>query len=152
MTPDLTKKIKALKDPKPIWLAVGTQLVSLTRRSFRDPSLRPAPWKAKRDGTPSNLIFKGLLMSSIRITNVTRNGVSIGSDRQYAAIHQLGGVIRAKGKALVFKIGGRTIFAKQVTIHARPFFPFQPNGDLASGAVEPVREIIDVACRKALDI
>ncbi len=153
MTPDLAKKLKAVKDPEPIWRAVGTQLVSLTKRAFRDSSLRQTAWPAKRSGDPSNLIFKGVLLSSIRITALDAKSVTIGTDRKYAAIHQLGGVIRPKkGKALVFTIGGRTIFAKKVTIPARPFFPFTPDGALAPVAQGPFADIFAKATAKALGI
>lgn len=153
LTPDLRKKIRAVQDPTPIWRAVGTQLVSYTRRSFRDSSLRISTWAPRKSGQPSNLIFKGVLISSIRITAVNKSGVTTGSDRKYAAIHQLGGVIQAKpGKPLVFKIGGKTIFAKKVTMPARPYFPFLPDGSLAPKAQGPVREIIDLAAQKALNI
>src|SRR5690242_13964038 len=91
LTPDLRKKIKTLQDPTPNWRAVGTQLVGYTRRSFRNPSLRIATWAPKKSGEPSNLIWKGMLMSSIGIKGLDKKGVEIGSDRKYAAIHQLGG-------------------------------------------------------------
>lgn len=153
LTPDLKKKIRALKDPTPVLRAIGTQLVSLTKRSFRDPSLRIAPWKPKASGAASNLIAKGMLLSSIRITGLTKTTVTIGTDRRYAAIHQLGGVIRAKpGKSLVFKIGERTIFASKVTIPARPFFPFLPTGELAPKAIDPVRNVATLAANKQLGV
>jgi phage gpG-like protein len=151
ITPDLTRKIRVLSDPTRLWVAVGTALVSYTKRSFRDASLRQSTWPAKSDGTASNLIRKGTLLSSIRIVKADKSSVTIGSDRPYAAIQQLGGVIRAKGnKPLVFQIGGKTIFAKKVTIPARPFFPFTPDGQLAANAVEPVREIIEKVVGAAL--
>jgi phage gpG-like protein len=153
LTPDLRKKLKAVENPTPILRAMGTQLVSITKRAFRDPSLRSAAWPAKRSGSPSNLIYKGVLISSIRITALDARNVTVGSDRKYAAIHQMGGTIKAKpGKSLVFTIGGKTIFAKEVKIPARPFFPFLPSGDLAPVAVEPVREAMLLAANQALGI
>ena len=83
--------------------------------------------------------------------SVDTRSVTIGSDRVYAAIQQLGGVIKAKGKKpLVFTIGGRTLFARQVKIPARPFFPFTPDGQLAAKAVEPIREALQLAYDKAM--
>jgi phage gpG-like protein len=134
------------RNPTPILRAIGTELISLTKRSFRDSSLRSIAWPAKSDGSTATLIRKGLLLSSIRITALSADGVTIGSDRVYAAIHQLGGVIvPTKAKSLVFTIGGKTIFAKKVTIPARPYFPFLPNGQLAPLAAEPVRKIGEAA-------
>ena len=47
---------------------------------------------------------------------------SLGSSVKYARIHELGGVIRAKGKGwLSFRIGKHFIKVKQVTIPARPY-------------------------------
>lgn len=133
---------------------MGTQLVSYTKRSFRDASLRIAPWQPKSDGSARTLIKKGVLISSIRLTKVDKRGVQLGSDRIYAAIQQLGGVIRAKSpkKPLVFKIGGKTIYAQKVTIPASPFLPFLPDGSLAPKAVEPVKEIVLLAANKALGV
>jgi phage gpG-like protein len=163
ITPDIRKKLKGMKDLGPILRAMGTQIVSLTKRAFRDPSLRAAPWKNKKkwdpieerlvEGGPSNLIAKGMLMSSIRITSLSKSNVTIGTDRKYGAIHQLGGVIRPKkAKALVFTIGGVTIRAGKVTMPARPYFPFLPNGSLAPVAVGPVGETLAAASAKALGV
>lgn len=48
--------------------------------------------------------------------------IAIGTDVAYAAIHEFGGVITPKqAKVLAFEIGGELIFAKRVTILARPY-------------------------------
>ena len=45
-----------------------------------------------------------------------------GTNRVYARIHQLGGVVRPRRRrALRFEQGGRPIFARRVTIPARPY-------------------------------
>lgn len=124
ISPALAKLAKGIANKKPILEAMGTQLESLTKRAFNEPGLRPIPWKAKRDGSPATLRKNQLLVRSIRIVDLTNDHVTVGTDRRYAAIHQVGGVIRPKGRALVFRIGGKTIFAKKVTIPPRPFFPF----------------------------
>lgn len=163
ITPDIRKKLKGMKDLGPILRAMGTQLVSLTKRAFRDPSLRQTAWRNKKkydpieqrlvEGGPSNLILKGMLMSSIRITSLSKSNVTIGTDRKYGAIHQLGGVIRPKkAAALTFTIGGHTIRTGKVTMPARPYFPFLPNGSLAPVAVGPVRETLAAASAKALGV
>ncbi len=152
ITPDLRRKLGRVSNAQPILRAAGTELVSITKRSFRDPSLRPRAWPAKSTGEQSNLIQKGMLVSSIRITALDAKSVTVGSDRKYAAIHQLGGVIKAKGKALVFTIGGKKIFAKQVKIPPRPFFPFTPAGELTPGAAKKVGLVIKKATDRALEI
>jgi phage gpG-like protein len=47
---------------------------------------------------------------------------TIGTDVVYARIQELGGTIRPKhGRWLVFEIDGEIIFARSVTIPARPY-------------------------------
>jgi len=135
ISPGLMRLARQVGDKKPILEAMGLQLVSLTKRAFSDASLRPSAWPARQSGTNSLLRKSGALWQSIRITALTANSVTVGSDRLYAAIHQLGGKIEAKpGKRLAFQIGGRKIFVKSVNIPARPFFPFKPNGEMIPAA------------------
>lgn len=48
--------------------------------------------------------------------------VAIGNDIVYGAIHQFGGVIKAKNApALIFSLGGRKVQVKSVSIPARPY-------------------------------
>lgn len=80
------------------------------------------PWTPTRRGVS---ILKGSppqLMSSIA-RDVSRDQVAVGTNKIYAAIHQDGGVIHPKsGDFLVFQgAGGETVFAREVTIPARPF-------------------------------
>lgn len=128
----------------PRWLrAAGTEVVSIAKRAFRNPELRGSGWASMRSGEPSNLIKKGMLVSSVRITQIDSKNVSVGSDRKYAAIHQLGGTIRPKQKkVLVFQIGGRTIFAKRVRIPPRPYLPFDAAGKMLAWAEKRVRAVI----------
>ena len=50
------------------------------------------------------------------------NRAEIGTGFVGARIHQFGGVITPKnGQALHFNMGGKSVFAKKVTIPARPF-------------------------------
>lgn len=176
ITPYIRKTLKTLERPEPILRAMGTEIVSITKRAFTDTSLRQTLWPDRagnisREGITKEgvthfhqrnaatgrmehnlLMRKGTLRSSIRITSVTARNVTVGSDRKYAAIQQFGGTITAKGKALVFVIGGKTIFAKSVTIPARPFFPFTSDGKLAAVAIDPIREVLTLASARALGI
>jgi phage gpG-like protein len=141
ITPSLARLAAGVKNKKPILEAMGTQLESLTKRAFNEPSLRPIAWKNKWDGSPATLRKNQLLVRSIRVTALTNDSVTVASDRIYAAIQQLGGTIRPKnGKALVFMLGGRKIFAKQVTLPPRPFFPFI-NGRMTPGAQDKIRRV-----------
>ena len=80
------------------------------------------PWEPTRRGVS---ILKGSppqLMSSIT-RRVSRDKVEVGTNKIYAAIHQFGGTIRPKsGEFLVFRgADGETVFAREVTIPARPY-------------------------------
>lgn len=114
--------------------AVGEVVVQLAKRAFNDAGLRAAPWAPKADGSPATLRKNQVLARSPRVVRAGPQEVIVGSDRKYAAIHQLGGrtgprTIRARGRALKFQIGGRTIYRKSVKhpgakVPARPYFPF----------------------------
>ena len=56
-----------------------------------------------------------------------------GTGWKIAPVHQYGATIRAKGKALVFTLGKKKVFARKVTIPARQFV-----GVSAANAVELV--------------
>ena len=58
--------------------------------------------------------------------STTGDNVVLGTNVEYAAIHNYGGTIVPKnGKVLAFPgLGGVTIFAKKVVIPARPFMGF----------------------------
>ena len=91
LSPALRRRASAIRDRKPILEAMGLVFVSLTKRAFTTPSLRPLPWPDKRDGSPATLRRSGALWQSIRITSLTNDSVTVGSDRRYAAVHQFGG-------------------------------------------------------------
>jgi phage gpG-like protein len=129
---------------QPILEAVGLQVVSFTQRTFRDESLRAAPWPNKRDGSPSNLIKSGTLRRSIRITNIGGTSVTVGSDRVYAAIHQLGGTIQGR-PYLRFKTPTGFVTVRKVTMPARPFFPITKSGTLTSAAQAKVAATMEKA-------
>lgn len=151
--PDLRRLYKNAANKKSLHSAIGLALTSLAKRSFNDATKRPKAWPAKTDGTPARLRKSGTLAKSIRMVSVSARGVTLGSDRRYAAIHQLGGrtkpfTIRPKNKAaLKFSIGGRVIFAKKVKhpgskIPARPYLPFDKNGRPTPLAQKSIREIV----------
>jgi phage gpG-like protein len=146
ISPALARLIVQVKDRRPVLEAMGTQLVTITKKAFNDASLRAATWPPKRDGSAATLKKTGALWQSIRITEITATSVTVGSDRKYAAIHQLGGEITPKAaKALRFFSGGRWWTVKKVTMPARPFFPF------LGGQMTPLaaKKIEDVATAKA---
>lgn len=148
LTPDLHVLYRNASNKPALHAAIGQGLVSLGKRAFNDSSLRPATWKAKSDGTPSRLRDTGTLAKSPRVTEVSARGVTVGSDRKYAAIHQLGGktpahVIRPKNKqALKTPFG---LFKKVnhpgSKIPARPYLPFYSNGRPTPQAVRMINSV-----------
>jgi phage gpG-like protein len=80
----------------------------------------------KSFGKPGNLkVRSGHLRRSIRsnVRDRYREIVAeLNTDVKYGAIHEYGGVIKAKhAPYLKFTVGGRWVQVKQVTIPARPF-------------------------------
>lgn len=151
LTPAAQKALKGAKNKQPILRAAGTQILSIAKRSFREPGQRQSPWRPKRDGKPSNLILHGVLSKSIRIVSLTASAVEVGSDRKYAAIHQLGGVIRPDAKkALRFFSGGKWWTVKKVVMPARPFLPFDKDGKLVAFAAVKVSATIERAAAQQI--
>lgn len=98
---------------------------SATRERFdaAGPGPDGVPWPPRRDATNPKPLLSGLgtLADSIS-TSASARTARWGSNRIYARIHQLGGTIRPRRRrALRFRIGRRMVFARHVTIPARPF-------------------------------
>lgn len=152
LSPDFQRRLAAVTDRRKIHNAIGLTLVSLTKRAFNQPDLRAAVWPAKHDGSKATLRKSGTLAKSIRVLTSSSSFVAIGTDRKYAAIHQLGGttkphVIRPKnGKALKTPFG---IFAKVnhpgSKVPARPYFPFYKTGQPTPRAMRDIINTIDAA-------
>jgi phage gpG-like protein len=150
ISPALARLIVQVKDRRPVLEAMGTQLVTITKKAFNDASLRAATWPPKRDGSAATLKKTGALWQSIRITEITATSVTVGSDRKYAAIHQLGGEITPKAaKALRFFSGGRWWTVKKVTMPARPFFPFL-GGQMTALAAKKVEDIATAKAKRLI--
>lgn len=67
-----------------------------------------------------------------------------GSNRIYAAIHQMGGKIRAKSaSALKFFIGNRFVQVKEVTMPARPYLGISSEDETEINAI--VRDYVEGA-------
>ena len=116
-------------DPRPALAEAGAALVTRIQLGFRD-SQTPwgTPWAALelRDGKP--LRDTGRLGNSITYRVIGKTGFEVGTTIPYAPTHQYGATIRPKkGPRLVFRPRGfkHPIFARQVTIPARPFLPIR---------------------------
>lgn len=127
-------KIKAMQaaaaDMTPLHARIGAALVSQVQLGFKaGQSPYAQAWKPLklRQGQP--LRDTGRLRNSIT-SLPDQSGVTVGTNLIYAAVHQFGATIKPKkpGGRLVFEGPNGTIFAKQVTIPARPFMPLTPDG------------------------
>lgn len=77
--------------------------------------------------------------------------VELGTNVRYAAIHQFGGVVRAKRGYLTFRIGNRWARKKQVTIPARPYMPPLPGGELNPEDAAEVAAVLNGHLSRAFD-
>ena len=143
ITPAVRALIKKLDGSgrQKVMEVIGMAMRNWAMEAFTNPAMRPTPWAAKRDGTASTLQGKSpVLRRSLRV-EATASEVTIGTDRAYALIHQLGGVIEAKaGGALRFQAGGKWFTAKKVTMPARPYLPVMPGGAMMPAAAEEAME------------
>lgn len=96
------------------------QLQTRRRISTEKESPEGEAWKPNRKGSDI-LKNTGRLHESIDYI-AQGDQVEIGTPLIYARIHQDGGTIVPKNsKALAFAVGNATVFAKSVTIPARPY-------------------------------
>lgn len=131
----------------PILKAIGDRIVEQTKRRFEDGGPAPdgTPWKDPKTPNPKRvrtLTVSGHLRDSIRSQMMGRNAVMVGTDKEYAAIHQMGGrtaasvILPRRKKALKTPYG---LFKKVnhpgSVIPARPFLGV---------SAENSREILDM--------
>lgn len=100
LPPALARAASKIKDKRPILEAMGLQLVSITTRSFNDPTQRAAPWAPLSASTLAQKLKAGkssailkrdvILARSFRVTALTNAAVTVGSDRPYAPFQQFG--------------------------------------------------------------
>lgn len=136
LSPELLRRLRAAQNPRRALQAAGQYIAGRTTRAFNYPALRQASWRALKPATIKAKMRKnrspGILKAtdpglfhSIRITSLTSNSVTIGTDRFYAKFHQLG----------------------TKHIPARPFFPFTRDGRLVPDA----KSRVEAAMRRALE-
>lgn len=133
----IARVVDRLENLEPVFTQVGEYALVKVDDAFRtetDPygnSFKPLnpeyrEYKlVKLKGIDKTLQLKGNLRSRF-IYVVSDDGVEVGTNVIYAAVHQFGATIKPKGgKALVFKVGNppRVVKAQSVTIPARPVLP-----------------------------
>lgn len=110
-------------DENELLTMIGSQGESQTRNRITNEKTAPdgTPWKPNLEGT-SILMRSGENLLGTVAYIVGNGSVEWGAFWEYAHVHQYGAVIRPKdADKLVFRLKGKTVFAKQVVIPARPF-------------------------------
>lgn len=150
---DLRDKYRAINNKAGIHSAISLGLASIAKRAFTDPSLRPTPWPARRDGSAATLRLSGTLAKSIRSSSSSEYAM-VTSDRLYAAIHQLGGrtaphTIRPRNKKALKTPYGlfKTVNHPGSVIPARPFLPFYRDGKPTKKAIELINQVLKKTLR-----
>jgi len=121
----LSRLARATERPEPVLRGIGEYLRNSTSDRFKtqtDPDDRPwqplsEDYQARKESNADKILTLGGYLRKI-VFQVEGDTVLVGSNMEYAAIHQFGGTIKPKkGKALAF--GGRVVAS--VTIPARPY-------------------------------
>ncbi|WP_374653118.1 phage virion morphogenesis protein [Dongia sp.] len=121
-------------DLTPLLDNIGASLVTSTQMRFEreqgpDGQAWPPSIRALIEGGKTLRDHNQLYGSITHVASA--NGVEVGSNVLYAAVHQFGATIEAKNaKTLKFKVGGRYVSKERVTIPARPFLGID-DGDRA---------------------
>jgi phage gpG-like protein len=137
-TAGIRKLIRQMEDPRPALRIVGAVLVDSIEENFKEGG-RP-PWKkskrAEREGGQTLVKTRNLensLTDSSKSTKIEGGTLYVGTNVEYAAIHNFGGKIKAhtikakRAKCLSFMLGnGDWVHAKsvnipEITMPARPF-------------------------------
>lgn len=134
-TSDFDRKFKALReradDITPMLRDAGEILINNTQDRIKSgvditgkkfAPLADLTISLKRKNKDKVLVESGDLYRELTY-QLVKGGLEFGSDRKYAALHQYGGTIKPKSKKILAFKG---VFAKQVTIPARPFIGLTP--------------------------
>lgn len=122
----MSKAAQKLGNKQELLESVGEALVSGTLKRFdaeEDPEGNKwKPSRRAREEGGKTLSDTAILRRSVEYATAG-DKVMVGSNLPYALIHQKGGIIKPKtAKRLVFKgSGGKKVFAKEVSIPARPY-------------------------------
>ena len=128
---EVLKKLAAVSDRnarKKIMDDFGSYLVAEIQNRFEtetdpDGQAWEQSTRAREEGGQT-LSHSNILRQSMTYEH-SASRLEVGSAMIYARIHQEGGEIKPKNASkLVFRIGGRLIFADSVTIPARPYLGF----------------------------
>lgn len=117
----------ALTNARPLYDHIGAAMVAATQQRFLDeagPDGSPWPMSLRAAMEGGKTLTDTAFLRNSQTHEASDTGVAFGTNAIYGAIHQLGGVIRAKTpKGLRFRSGrnGGWTTKQEVTIPARPF-------------------------------
>ncbi len=128
----LSKLIAAIGNPEPALRNIGEHLRQTTIDRFETETAPDGtPWTPLDPRYAATKKGRGILKESGELQReivyqIAGSGASaellVGTNRPHAWVHQAGATIRPKnGAALIFMLGAQKVFAKSVTIPARPF-------------------------------
>lgn len=124
---ELGAALKRVENPRGLFDQLGAALVSSTQHRFEtetDPAGNPWPESLRKQLVGGRtLTMTAALVQSIT-HEATDSSVAVGTNVIYAAIHQMGGTIKAKTpQGLRFRGAGNSGWVRkdEVTIPARPF-------------------------------
>jgi phage gpG-like protein len=144
ISPRIAKLAGIARHPEPVLRAMGNVFKSITEGNFNSSGadMRPSPWQAKKDGTPSNLKKSGLLWHSFNLT-VDDRAARLANPTPYASIHQFGaadyiggetvGTIKTKYANRRYAGSFQDVVKGGHGIPPRPFYPVL-NGRLTPAA------------------
>jgi phage gpG-like protein len=110
---------------------LGVEIKNINKKILRSLTTRA---KTKvRQNFKQNLKTKSGAMAKTAYSSAKNNVAGwVGMGSPFAMVHEAGKKITAKGKFLAFKVDGKWIRTKAVTIPARPFFYPAVNGFVES--------------------
>lgn len=144
---------KAQQNTTPVMEAIGKKLVVNVHDRF-DAAVDPRgkPWAPLNPGYAAGKKGAGILRESgMRgglmgsITFVAGpDTVEVGTNKPYGAVHQFGAtIVPVRGTHLRFVIGGKPVYARSVTIPARPYLGIGPEDERV--IAETVTDALDRA-------
>lgn len=136
-------------DPRPMWQAIGNYGENSTRLRFSK-QIGPDGQRWKPSARARATGGKTLVASARLLRSITHRadnrGAEWGTNVKYAGIHQTGGEIKAKGRALRFRVpGGGFVTVKKVTMPERPSFGV--NAEDGREILALAHDAVDLAAR-----
>lgn len=137
---ELGRLAARIQHPRGMYDLIGEALVRSTQQRFeegRSPNGSPWPPSIRALAEGGQTLVKSARLQTSITHAASDQGVEVGTNVLYAAVHQFGATIRpVSADALRFQIGDRWVTTKQVRIPARPFIGLDDDDE---------REIVAIA-------